>query len=326
MDVTPFLHGAHADENGQLRRVSPDVTERWPSDTVQAARVPAGARFAFRGDAEAVEIDIRTASTLALATPAATAGFDVYVNGIHESFVNVAEASEARVRVPLPQRDADSTVELHVPEKYEPRITSLTAIGGAIDTAPRGARWVAYGDSITQGWTSSDPGKAWSAVAARTTGLDLLNLGFAGAARGDLPLASHLAATPADVISLTWGTNCWSQIEMDPRYIGELMRLFLQMVRAGHPETPLLVVSPVIRPAAEGTTNGSGATLAALRTALEESVLAVKEENRDEHLHLLPGLELITAAQLDADGIHPNDEGHGAMASAIAPYLDRIIA
>ena len=185
-------------------------------------------------------------------------------------------------------------------------------------------RWVAYGDSITQGWTTSDPGAAWTAVAARATGFDLLNLGFAGAARGELPLAAHLASTPADVISLAWGTNCWAQIEMDAAYIKELMRLFLSMVRGGHPDTPILVITPVIRPAAEEVRNGSGATLSDLRRGLEDAVHAFQDQHQDRNLHLLPGGDLVTVDQLDADGIHPNDAGHAAIGAAAAEVLTRL--
>lgn len=325
MKINDLLSGAATSEDDRPRRVPSDVMERWSADTIQAARVPAGIRASFVGDARAVEIDVQTASTLALATPTAHGEFTVYVDGRRHSGIPVAAETTETVHIDLPDRAPDAPVEIHLPERYEPRLLDVRAIDGQVQPRSSSVRWVAYGDSITQGWTTSDPGATWTATAARSTGFDLLNLGFAGAARGELPLAAHLASTPADVISLAWGTNCWSQIEMDAAYIKELMRLFLTMVRRGHRDTPLLVMSPVLRPAAEATANGSGATLADLRDALEEAVVSFQRVHADENLHLLRGEGLISLDQLDPDGIHPNDAGHAAISTTVGATLKGII-
>jgi lysophospholipase L1-like esterase len=324
MELHPLLLGAVSTEDDRPRRVPSTAMERWAADTVQASRVPAGIRLGFSGDAEAIEVDVQTDDVLSLATPADHGEFTVYVAGERRGAAPVEAGTRTTARIDLPERDPDAPVEIHLPERYEPRIFGVRALGGVAQPLALSKRWVAYGDSITQGWTTTDPGAAWTASAARATGLDLLNLGFAGAARGELPVGAYLAATPADVISLAWGTNCWAQIEMDPAYIRELMRLFLGIVRQGHPETPILVITPVIRPAAEQARNGSGATLAELRRALEEAVHTFQAQHRDAQLHLLPGADLITPDQLDPDGIHPNDAGHAAIAAAAADALAAI--
>ncbi|WP_166875308.1 SGNH/GDSL hydrolase family protein [Salinibacterium sp. ZJ450] len=326
MELKPLLLGADSIEDDRPLRVPSAAMERWAADTVQASRVPAGVRLGFTGDATAIEIDIRTSDVLSLATPAAHGEFTVYVAGQRWDATPVSAGITTTVQITLPERDPETIVEIYLPERYEPRIFGIRALGGGVAPLPAAPRWVAYGDSITQGWTTSDPGATWAAVAARRTGFNLLNLGFAGAARGELPVAAHLAAIPADVISLAWGTNCWSQIEMDAAYLAELMRLFLRTVRGGHPDTPILVLSPVIRPAAEQARNRSGATLSDLRRAIEDAVLSFRDEQADARLHLLSGADLITAEQLDPDGIHPNDAGHAAMGAAAAGALTRIVA
>lgn len=322
--MSPLMRGAVALEDGRPRRVAATQMERWAADTVQASRVPAGVRVGLIGDARALEFHVRTGDVLPLATPARHGEFTLYVDGERAGSVPVAAEADLTVRIDLPERASDVPVEIHLPERYEPRIFGIRALDGHAEPLARSKKWIAYGDSITQGWTASDPGAAWSAVAARRTGFDLLNLGFAGAARGELPVAAHLAATPADVISLAWGTNCWAQIEMDAAYISELMRLFLGMVRRGHPDTPILVLSPVVRPAAELVRNGSGATLSELRDGLEDAVRSFQQRHADSHLHLLPGGGLITPDELDADGIHPDDAGHAMIGEAAAEFLTRI--
>jgi len=97
--------------------------------------------------------------------------------------------------------------------------------------------------------------------------------------------------------------------------MAEATRAFLEVVRQGHPFTPLVVVSPVIRPDAEGTPNRLGATLADLRAGIE---LAAREriEAGDEGITLVPGAGLLEARHL-ADGIHPGDQGHAVLAQAV---------
>lgn len=322
----PLLRGAALIDEGLPRRVPASATERWPADTIEAARVPAGVHLGFTGTATAVEIDIETGARLGLATPAEHSGFVTYAEDRRVGVVPVDSRSTATVRIELPPRSADAIVRIYLPERDEPRVLGIRPIGGTVTPLADAPRWLAYGDSITQGWTTSDPGASWTAVAARRSGLDLRNLGFAGAARGELPLASHLASAPAEVISLAWGTNCWAQIEMDAPYIAQLVRLFLSTVRTGHPDTPILVVSPVLRPRAERQENGAGATLAELRDAIEIAVDTFQNANGDTNLHLLPGAELITEAELDADGIHPNDAGHAHMGAVIGAELLRLTA
>ena len=134
----------------------------------------------------------------------------------------------------------------------------------------RGPRWIAYGDSIAEGWIASGPAGAWPSVAARRHGLDLVNLGYAGSARGELPSAQHVAALDADVISISHGTNCWSRIPFSAALFAEQTRAFLALVRQGHPDTPIVVTSPILRPDAETTPNALGATLRDLRVAMED--------------------------------------------------------
>lgn len=325
MQPLPLLLGAVGIEDDRPVRVPAAAMERWAADTVQAARVPAGIRLAFTGDARALDVDVRLGDVLPLAAPADSGEFTVYVDGAKVGATPVDTGADGTVRIALPERAAGARVEIHLPERHEPRISDVRGIGGDLSPVAPAKRWVAHGDSITQGWTTRDPGGAWTAIAARDTGLDLLNLGFAGAARGELPVAAHIAALPADVISLAWGTNCWAQIEMDAPYMAELMRLFLATIRRGHPQTPILVISPVIRPAAETTRNGAGATLVDLRSALERAVDDFRTAHDDANLHLLPGATLIDESQLDPDGIHPNDSGHRTIGSAVASTLARLV-
>jgi lysophospholipase L1-like esterase len=201
-----------------------------------------------------------------------------------------------------------------LPEGMRPSVVALRALGGAIQPAPPQPRWLCYGDSIAEGWAASTPGRAWPAVAGRRYGLDVVNLGYAGAARGEMVSAEELAGLPADVISLAYGTNCWTRIQHSAEQVGAGLDAFIELVRTGHPDTPIVVASPVIRPDAEAQPNRLGATLGDLRAVIESRI--EQRCTADPLLHLVRGGALLTEDQL-VDGVHPGDEGHRVLAEAI---------
>ncbi|MCU1476742.1 MAG: family lipase, partial [Subtercola sp.] len=229
--------------------------------------------------------------------------------------------STTSVRVPLPS-SGPSRITIYLPEGDNLRVTGLRAVNGSVRPAPRGPRWIVYGDSITQGWSTTDAGAIWPARVARTRGLDLVNLGFAGAARGELPVAFQVARSAPELVVLAWGTNSWSTIPVDGPSLSSTMRLFIAAIRAENPTVPMLVLSPIVRPAAETQPNLFGATLRDLRTAIEETVLALAAD--DAHLALLAGLALVPEAEL-VDGVHPGDAGHARMAVRVTAELDRLL-
>jgi hypothetical protein len=274
-------------------RLQPEFAAKLPADTGRAGQVPAGVRLELTGTARAVELDVTADGADRPAAPTMAGVVSVWTGDDCVGRVPVP-AGEARLTVPLPDRDADQVVVLYLPEAPAVVVHAVRGIAGALEPAPRGPRWLAYGDSITQGWSVTDPGRTWASTVARRTGLDLVNLGFAGSARGELPAALQIKATASvDVITMAWGTNCWSSIPVDAGLLREQVRLFLTVVRQGHPDVPLVVLSPIVRPGAEGEPNIVGATLADLRRALEETVLDCRDRWGDSRLHLLPGADLV---------------------------------
>src|SRR5205823_1485612 len=173
-----------------------------------------------------------------------------------------ADLGEGRVRLAVGGWPRDERAIVYLPEGMKPALKSLSGVGGRIEPAPADQpRWIAYGDSVAEGWVASSPALAWPAVAGRTFGLDVANLGYAGAARGEVVSAEQIAALDADVISITHGTNCWTRTPHSVDMMRAAVAAFLDIVREGHPETPIVVVSPVLRPDAEATPNRLGATL-----------------------------------------------------------------
>ncbi len=199
-----------------------------------------------------------------------------------------------------------------------PTVLAVEGVGGEIQPAPAQPRWLCYGDSIAEGWVVTAPDRPWPAVVGRDHGLDVVNLGYAGSARGEIPSAEELAELDADVISISHGTNCWTRTPHSADLFAAGLRDFLTIVRQGHPDTPIVAVSPITRPDAEETANRLGTTLVDLRATFE-AVIAERQAD-DPALTLVEGFPLVSVDQL-ADGIHPGDDGHAAMAAAIGPVV-----
>ena len=319
----PFLRGCcwPAGAGTPYPRANPADVSRLPADTWATAQIPATVRLEFIGDAEAVEIAYRTATDeLGYRCDGAGRTFSLFQGG--EKVAEVpAVLGDGLARLAV--RPGEDAV-VYLPEGMKPVVLSMTAAAGAIEPAPAQPRWLAYGDSLAEGWVATEPAAAWVALAGRRYHLDVHNLGYAGAARGEVVSAEQLASVegPA-VISITHGTNCWTRVPFSAGLMWETTAAFLAVVRQGHPEVPIVVASPVVRPDAEGTANRLGATLADLRAAMEGATRE-RIDGGDEHLTLVPGGEVLTPDLLP-DGIHPGDEGHRVMAEVFGGAVRRAV-
>lgn len=314
LDLDLFLRGAAWSGTDAVAypRADPADASRLPGDTWGVAQLPVGVRLELVGDAAAIEIDYTCLTgDLGYRGPGAGSTFALW-RGDEKLAEAPASKGDGTATLPLPA-SGDEPLVVHLPEGMKPRLRELRAVDGTIAPAPAGPRWLAYGDSITEGWIASEPGMAWPSIAARRFRLDLVNLGYAGAARGEIASAEQLAALPSpDVISVFYGTNCWTRTPHSAELLVAGLRAFMAIVRQGHPDVPIVVVSMILRPDAEGQPNRLGATMADLRQAVEQTAEALD----DPRLQLVRGGDLVAADQLP-DGIHPGDDAQRVLADVI---------
>ncbi len=310
--VEDFLRGAAwpGTDDVAYPRADPADASRLPGDTWGVAQLPVGVRLEFTGDARAMEIDY-TCATVDLGYRGPSAGVTFAVWCGDDKLVEAKAEVEGTVSLELPAAD-DRPWVVHLPEGMKPRLHRVRGVGGTLQPAARGPRWLAYGDSITEGWVASEPGMAWPAIASRRHRLDVINLGYAGAARGEIPSAEQISGLPADVISVFYGTNCWTRTPTSTAMLAAGLRAFLEILRQGHPTTPIVVVSQLLRPDAESTPNRLGATMQDLRRTIEQTAT----ELADSHITLVPGGDIVSADQLP-DGIHPGDDAQWQLAEVV---------
>ncbi|GAB3796927.1 GDSL-type esterase/lipase family protein [Micromonospora zhanjiangensis] len=152
----------------------------------------------------------------------------------------------------LPAGEKD--VEIWLPQREATELVALRTDAPVVPAPDRGRPvWLHHGSSISHGSDLEDPTATWPAVAAALGGVELINLGFSGSALLDPFTARAMRDTPADLISVKIGINLVNADLMRLRAFGPAVHGFLDTVRDGHPDVPLLVVSPILCPIHEDT-------------------------------------------------------------------------
>jgi hypothetical protein len=321
---------------------------------------PSGVRLAFRTAATTVELDVRITRThyVDAPEPQPAGTFEVTVDGrvvrsaaapdggllVLAEFTaapRVVPGAPATVRFgPLPPGVKD--VEIWLPHAAQVELIAMRADAPVTGSPPPpGPRWVHHGSSISHCAEAAGPLGTWPVVAARIAGADLVNLGLGGNSMVDPFTARAIRDLPADVISLKLGINVINADAMRLRAFVPAVHGFLDTVRDGHPDAPLLVVSPIMCPIVEelpGPTvcepDGAGVrfrsagdpaqvaqgalTLAIIRDVLRDIVAA--RAATDPRLHYLDGRDLFGAGDVAdlVDALHPNAAGYQRMGERFA--------
>ena len=146
------------------------------------------------GPAKAIELSYTAAAPAGgMRGPSYGTAFAAYPAGGDRPSAEVpARPGTGTVRLPL----GPGPSVVYLPEGMAPTVTGIAGLGGAIAPSPPQRRWLAYGDSITEGWGASAPGRTWLATAARRLDLEAVNFGYAGSGRGELVVAEAMAGGP----------------------------------------------------------------------------------------------------------------------------------
>jgi hypothetical protein len=207
---------------------------------------------------------------------------------------------------------------------------------------------VHYGSSISHCSEADHPTGTWPAVAARLAGADLQSFGFGGQCHLDPFAGRMIAAQPADLISLKLGINVVNTDLMRLRAFVPAVHGFLDTIRDGHPDTPLLVVSPIACPIHESTPGpsdmdpsglaegrlrfvaaGDPADVARGKLTLEvirRELAGLVDQREDAHLHYLDGLSLYGLDDAERlplpDDLHPDAATHALIGERFGLAID----
>lgn len=319
-------------------------------------RMPAGVRLAFTTDSTTLAL---TALTTTMVTPPRAPRpvvFDLDTGHSIESasdtagnriIMNPASPQDYRLERGQPltaQFDlgpGTKTCELWLPHNAFVELRELAIDDGAhIEAAqPTAPRWVHYGSSISHCMEAEQPTGTWPAVAARQAGMTLYGLGFGGQCHLDQFVARTIRDMDVDVISIKTGINVVNGDSMRERTFVPALHGFLDTIREGQPDTPIILISPIFCPSAEdnpGPTvpNAAGKfitlrgheeiqtgclTLKRIREIIAD-VVETRRQAGDTHLGYVNGLDLFGEADAGdlPDDLHPNPGGYRRMGERFA--------
>jgi hypothetical protein len=281
--------------------------------------MPAGVRIAFQSDTTMVAGEVLNADP-------ESSLIDLCCD---DQFVGTAELA-GRDGFCFDNLPGDSKrIELWLPQFGVFRLRRLELSAGATVTPIEDARprWITYGSSITQCRAAESPIQTWPAIVARTLGFNLTCLGFGGECHIDNMIARMIRDLPADVISLCLGINVFGSASLSPRTFRPAIIGFVQTLREGHPNIPLIVMSPIYSPQREVTPNVVGFDLPFMRQEIETAVHTLQQYG-DSNIHYIDGLTNLGAdhAHLLPDDLHPNAEGYKLMGKNISMAFAQILA
>jgi len=313
---------------------------------------PSGVRLAFATTATAVEVVLHPTRLAYRQVERPRGAVDLVVDGAvlasepltGGDAVETDLATGASVLLPgAPQAVAftglpagDKTVEVWLPHNESVEVVALRADAPVRPAADDRRVWVHHGSSISHGSNAATPTGTWPAVAARLGGVDLRNLGLGGSALVDPATARVIRDAPADLISVKLGINVVNLDGMRRRTFEAAVHGFLDTIRDGHPDTPLVLVTPIFCGIHEDTpgpgafdvtelaagrarfvaTGGGDPSSGRLTLRVVRDALAAVAGRRadDPHLHLLDGLSLYGPADAEQhplpDALHPDAATH----------------
>ncbi|MFI1800177.1 GDSL-type esterase/lipase family protein [Streptomyces sp. NPDC020379] len=342
------------------RRLPAWTKEQYQDPSVYGVTLmPSGVRLVFRTDARALEFEVLT-STGQLdgdPRPRPTGMLELLVDGTHVArrqapLGNVMRMAGPRAAQQLVPGEPGTVrfaglpagmknVELWLPQQTPTELVAFRADGEVLAPLPDGRRrWVHHGSSISHCLEADGPTGTWPVVAAALGGVEVINLSQAGNDMLDPYVARTIRDMPADLISLKVGINIVALGTFRLRTFGPAVHGFLDTIRDGHPEVPLLLVSPVSCPALDTapgpTTMGPDGKITALgdpadvaRGALSLEVvrdelarIVAARRARDPHLHYLDGRELLGPDEVGdlPDGLHPTAAAYRRMGKRFAAY------
>lgn len=354
-------------DRGLVPRRLPSWTRaQYPSSVVDwVASQTTGVHLDFLTAADTITLDVMITRNMSDDVDSSTrlSTFIAVVDGVETNRVALNEGHQIRVNddagyaelegcpsrvsfdLPPTADGAERRVVIWLPHNSWVEILRVQS-SAALRAAPaRGVlTWLHHGSSISHCTNADGPLETWPAIASAHLDVDVVNLGFNGQALLDPFTAASIRDAAADVITLKVGINIVNGDVMRARAFTPALHGFLDIIRQGHPTTPIVFISPIACPIHEDvpgpTVPIEGAdterftgtprrlkddgvlTLGRVR-ALAEQVIRYRMES-DPRLFYLDGQILLGEpdSYLLYDNLHPNGEGYRLMGERFAALVN----
>ena len=306
-------------------RLPPALSSLLPDNLVSRGKSPAGGRIRFRTDAAEITIrmELETLTVdwaIALCGSAgAVAAVGMGTDMRYAGLVSPRQYEEKSITFFLQKEPVMEDITLFLPRNERLRTVEFSVADSACVEAPTPYRIaksvVFYGSSITEGGCASRVTNAYPALLGKWLDADTVNLGFSGAAKGELPVAQFIAGLPMSAFVYDYDHNAPS-----PEHLAATHEPFFRTIRRQNPGLPILILS---KPDFDSHPADATARRAIIRQTWQNAVDA-----GDAHTVFIDGQTFFgdaDRADCTVDGCHPNDLGFMRMAKTIYPVLRALV-
>ncbi len=318
----------YGENGGELFRLPVRLKDTYRKPVWDLAKSPSGGRIRFRTNSTALAIRLEYPEPPDMSNMHAfgQTGVDLYADGVYRgTAIADKDAKPGKIYEHTyyknqPRADREITL-------YLPLYMGVKVLGIGLDADARIERArpfavakpiVFYGTSITQGGCASRSGMSYQAILGRLLNADFVNLGFSGNGLGEAELAHAVADIDAACFVMDFAQNNPTVESLKQAYAP-----FLETIRGKHPDTPILVITPIYA-ARESWSRDD--RLEGMRELIRHAA-AERIAAGDRHIEIVEGTDLLGPARGDGlvDGTHPNDLGFQWMADGLAGRIGKVL-
>lgn len=312
------------EEKPALRRLPTRLKDTFRANVWSLAQSPSGARVRFRTDSMSLGLIAQgSAPSAGNMSAIGQAGFDLYVNGRYQGSGWPDKEGRTAKEWGLGRTREVREVTLYLPLYQSVKVNEIVLEAGAKIEAPQpfavAKPVVHYGSSITQGAAASNPGVTCQALLGQWLDTDFINLGFSGNGIGEPEVARAVAEIDASCFVLDYWAN------PTPEVFRQTLPGFVDILRAKHPSTPIIVTGPYFNPSENlDGVRGEGQVE---KRKIAPAFVAERRAAGDANIHYVDGFEMLSPDQADglADGRHANGMGFFLCARGLEPHLRKAL-
>ena len=182
-------------------------------------------------------------------------------------------------------------------------------------------RYLAHGSSITHGSPTT-----YAMQTARRLGADIWNYGMSGACMCEAPMAEYLGSLEQDFDVITCELGINMRASYTPEQFIERAGRLLDSIAAGHPRTPLGVIT--VFPNSENHRISGDKTLGQTQAAYDAFLRqwVADNQNRAAPTELIEGRDILTSITGHrGDMVHPTIWGSIEMGERLAARLEALL-
>nr|MDO8113384.1 SGNH/GDSL hydrolase family protein [Candidatus Sigynarchaeota archaeon] len=337
-NLQPFIYGLPwfgTETDFKLQRFPTSTLPKLPVAVQHLATHPAGGVIRFRAQTKiiAFELNRPPEQSMTAFSQVGQYGIDFYRDGL---WMGVLAIREGYQNIWI-ETDVNQVHEyaVYLPT-YSPLEIRTLALEGDYPGVPEDGpemlppspykvrgRIVVYGSSITQGAFASRVGLAYPARIGRAIDAEVVNLGMAGAGKGEHEVSDLLAKiSGVSMYIMDWGANIADPKEV--QLIRERYAYMIDKIRKQYPKVPIIYVNPQSL-MMESLTPEPKHSFEIIRDTIQKNY--ENEKKAGKPCAFVEGRDFIRPGDWDCliDGAHCNDLGFDRYVTALVPVIKQFL-